>query len=129
MTNTAILALSVLLMGGTLAAQGPTIKSLLSKDLVGVAGKELEMITVEYPPGGSDPAHKHDAQVAVYVLEGSVVMQVRGKAPVTLRAGDTFYEGPDDVHLESRNASRTVPAKFLVFFVKGKGTPVTIPAK
>jgi quercetin dioxygenase-like cupin family protein len=129
MKNAAILVVSLSLLGGTLAAQEPTIKSLLTKDLVGVAGKELEMITVEYPPGGSDPAHKHDAQVAVYVLEGSVVMQVRGKAPVTLRAGDTFYEGPDDVHLESRNASRSAPAKFLVFFVKGKGAPVKIPAK
>ena len=87
------------------------------------------MITVEYPPGVSDPVHRHDAQVMVYVLEGSVVMQVKDKAPVTLRAGDTFYEGPGDVHTMARNASQTAPAKFLVFFVKDKGAPILVPTK
>ena len=87
------------------------------------------MITVEYPPGGSDPVHRHDAQVMVYVLEGSVVMQVKGKAPITLGAGETFYEGPDDVHLVARNASHSAPAKFLVFFVKDKGASIKLPAK
>jgi quercetin dioxygenase-like cupin family protein len=87
------------------------------------------MITVEYPPGVSDPVHRHDAQVMVYVLEGAVVMQVKGEAPVTLRAGDTFYEGPGDVHTVARNASQTAPAKFLVFFVKAKGAPILAPTK
>jgi len=87
------------------------------------------MITVEYPPGASDPVHSHHAQVLVYVLEGSVVMQVRGEAPVTLVPGQTFYEGPDDVHIVARNASQTAPAKFLVVFVKNKGASIKIPAK
>jgi len=121
--------LSLSLMGGTLVAQDGTVKSLLSKDLAGVPGKELSMITVEYPPGASDPVHSHHAQVLVYVLEGSVVMQVRGEAPVTLVPGQTFYEGPDDVHIVARNASQTAPAKFLVVFVKNKGTSIKIPAK
>jgi quercetin dioxygenase-like cupin family protein len=85
-------------------------------------GKELSMITVEYPPGASDPAHTHHAQVMVYVLEGLVVMQVKGKSPITLIPGQTFYEEPDDVHVVARNASRTASAKFLVFFVKDKGS-------
>ena len=85
------------------------------------------MITVDYAPGGSDPVHRHDAHTFVYVLEGSVVMQVKGGKEVTLTPGQTFYEGPDDVHVVSRNASSTNPAKFLVFFVKDKGAPVLIP--
>ena len=120
MKITAALALSLSLAGGTLAAQDG-VRSLLSKDLAGVPDKELLMITVEYPPGGSSPAHTHDAQAMVYVLEGSIVMQVKGKAPVTLTAGQTFYEGPDDVHLVSRNASQTAPARYLVFQAKKKG--------
>ena len=87
------------------------------------------MITVEYPAGASDPVHRHNAQVMVYVLEGSVVMQVKGKAPVMLRAGDTFYEEPGDVHTVARNASQTAPAKFLVLFVKDKSAPILVPAK
>ena len=85
------------------------------------------MVTVEFPPGGSDPAHRHDAYVFVYVLEGSVVMGVKGGNPVTLTPGQTFYEAPDDVHLVSRNASTTKPAKFVVFIVKEKGAPVLVP--
>jgi quercetin dioxygenase-like cupin family protein len=127
--NAAVLALSLSLAGGTLVAQDSTVKSLLSKDLAGVPGKELLMITVEYPPGASDTEHRHHAQTLVYVLEGSIVMQVRGGAPVTLMPGQTFYEGPDDVHIVSRNASQTAPAKFLVFFVKAKSAPVLIPEK
>jgi quercetin dioxygenase-like cupin family protein len=129
MKNTAALVLSLSLAGGTLAAQDATVKSLLSKDLAGIPGKELSMITVDYPPGGSDTVHRHHAQVLVYVLEGSIVMQVRGEAPITLVPGQTFYEGPDDVHTVSRNASQTAPAKFLVFFVKDKGAPILVPAK
>ena len=129
MKNTAVLVISLSLAGGTLVAQNATVKSLLSKDLAGIPGKELSMITVDYPPGGSDSVHRHHAQVVVYVLEGSIVMQVRGEAPITLVPGQTFYEGPDDVHTVSRNASQTAPAKFLVFFVKDKGGPILVPAK
>ena len=129
MKSTAALALSLLLAGGTLVAQDATVRSLLSKDLAGVPGRELSVITVEYPPGGFDPVHRHDAQAVVYVLEGSIVMQVRGGAPITLLPGQTFYEGPDDVHIVGRNASNTAPAKFLVFFVKDKGAPILTPTK
>ena len=104
------------------------VKSLLSKDLAGVPGKELSMITVEYAPGASDPVHTHHAQALVYVLEGSIVMQVKGAEPVTLTPGQTFYEGPDDVHVVGRNASQTAPAKFLVFLVKDKGAPLLTPS-
>ena len=129
MKSTAALALSLLLAGGTLVAQDATVRSLLSKDLAGVPGRELSVITVEYPPGGVDPVHRHDAQAVVYVLEGSIVMQVRGGAPVTLLPGQTFYEGPDDVHIVGRNASHTAPARLLVFLVKDKGAPILVPVK
>ena len=127
--NTAMLVLSLSFASGTLIAQDGAQKMLLSKDLAGVPGKELSMITVEYPPGGSDSVHRHQAQTLVYVLEGSIVMQVKGQAPVTLVPGQTFYEGPDDVHVVSRNASQSAPARFLVFFVKDKGAPLLVPAK
>jgi quercetin dioxygenase-like cupin family protein len=110
-------------------AQQPDVVSLMSKDLTGSPGKEVLMITVEYPPGGADPVHRHDAQALVYVLEGSVVMQVRGGKEVTLGPGQTFYEGPDDVHVVGRNASTTKPAKFLVMLIKRKGAPVLVPVK
>ena len=129
MTNATVLVLSLSLTGSALMAQEATVRSLLSKDLAGVPGKELSMITVEYPPGGSDQVHRHHAQVLVYVLEGSIVMQVKGEAPLTLAPGQTFYEGPDDVHIVSRNASQTAPAKFLVLFVKDKGAPILVPAR
>lgn len=86
------------------------------------------MVTVEYAPGGTTPIHRHNAHTFVYVLEGSIVMQLKGGKEVTLQPGETFYEGPDDVHLVSRNASSTKPAKFVVFFVKEKGAPVLVPA-
>jgi len=101
-----------------------TVRPLLSKDLSNAPGKELVMISVEYPPGSTDPVHTHHAQALVYVLEGSIVMQVRGGAPVTLTPGQTFYEGPDDVHIVGRNASQNAPAKFLVVLVKDKGAPI-----
>ena len=129
MKNTAAIVLSLSLAGGSLLAQDVTVKSLLSKDLTHDPGKELTMITVEYPPGGSDPVHTHHAQAMVYVLEGSIVMQVKGGAPVTLQQGQTFYEGPDDVHIVGRNASHTAPARFLVFLVKDKGAPILVPVK
>ena len=104
------------------------VTPLMSKDLTEFPGKEGLMITVEYPPGSSDPIHRHNAHAFVYVLEGSIVMQVRGEKEVTLTAGQTFYEGPNDVHVVGRNASQTKPAKFVVFLVKDKGAPVLVPA-
>ena len=115
------------LMPGTLMAQEPTIASLMSKDLANVPGREVLMITVEYPPGGADPVHRHNAQAFVYVLEGSIVMQVKGGKEVTLTPGQTFYEGRDDIHLVGRNASTTNSAKFLVLLVKDKGAPALVP--
>jgi quercetin dioxygenase-like cupin family protein len=109
--------------------QEATVQPLMSRDLAGDPARELSMITIEYPPGSVDPVHTHHAQALVYVLEGSIVMQVRGGAPVTLAAGQTFYEGPDDVHVVGRNASQTAPAKFLVFLVKDKGAPLLTPVK
>jgi len=120
---------AILLTAGAAAAQGARATPLLAKDLTGIPGKEATMTTVEYPPGGSSAEHRHNAHVFVYVLEGSVVMQVKGGKEVTLGPGQTFYESPDDVHTVSRNASATQPAKFLVFFVKDKGAPATVPAK
>jgi quercetin dioxygenase-like cupin family protein len=101
----------------------------MSKDLAGDPARELAMLAIEYPPGSVDPVHTHHAQALVYVLEGAIVMQVRGGTPVTLTAGETFYEGLDDVHVVGRNASQTAPAKFLVFLVKDKGAPILTPVK
>lgn len=129
MKSTAALVLTLSLAGATVVAQDITVKSLLSKDLVNLPGREVSMITVEYPPGGSDPVHTHKAQALVYVLEGSIVMQVKGGAPVTLKPGETFYEGPDDVHIIGRNASHSSPARFLVVLVKDKGAPILTPVK
>ena len=112
---------------GLLLAQEAKVTEVLSKDLSNIPGKEGLMITVEYPPGASDPVHRHNAYGFIYVLEGSIVMQVRGGKEVTLTAGQSFYEGPDDVHVVGRNASKTEPAKFVVFLVKDKGAPVLIP--
>jgi quercetin dioxygenase-like cupin family protein len=129
MKSKAALALSLSLAGGTLVAQDGTVRSLLSKDLAGVPGTEISMIIVEYLPGASSPVHTHHAQALVYVLEGSIVMQVKGGAPVTLSPGQTWYEGRDEVHVVSRNASNSAPAKYLVFMVKDKGAPILTPIK
>ena len=129
MKSTAALAFSLSLAGGILLAQNDPVRSLMSKDLAGAPGKELSMLSVEYAPGESTPAHTHHAQAMVYVLEGSIVMQAKGKAPVTLTPGQTWYEGPDDVHVVSRNASDSAPAKYLVFMVKDKGAPILTPVK
>ena len=123
-----IFALSCLI-SGTLFAQQAKVTQLMAKDLNGCPGKEGVMLTVDYPPGSSDAIHRHNAHAFVYVLEGSIVMQVRGGKKVTLTPGQTFYEGPDDVHIVGRNASQTKPAKFVVFFVKNKGAPILVPAK
>jgi len=116
-------------LAGTLVAQEAKVTPLMSKDLTEFPGKEGVMITVEYPPGASDPVHRHNAHAFIYVLEGKIVMQVKGGNEATLTPGQTFYEGPNDVHLVGRNASKTEPAKFLVFLVKDKGAPVLVPVK
>jgi quercetin dioxygenase-like cupin family protein len=96
------------------------------QSLAGIEGKEVSMVTVTYPPGGASAPHRHNANVFVYVLEGSIVMQVAGSAPVTLSEGQTFYEAPTDVHSVSRNASDTKPAKILAILIKDKGAPATV---
>jgi quercetin dioxygenase-like cupin family protein len=106
-----------------------TITTIMSHDLAGVSGKQVLMYTVDFPPGFSSPVHRHNAQVSVYVLEGSVVMQVRGQKELTLGPGQSFYEDPNDIHVVSRNASSTKPAKFLVFLINQKGAPLVIPVK
>src|SRR5262245_4386816 len=144
MTITRLSLVLVCLVTGTLMAQEAKeaqeaqeakeakeakVAELMSKDLTNLPGKEGLMITVVYPPGNVDPVHRHNAHAFVYVLEGSIIMQVRGGKEVTLTPGQTFYEGPDDVHVVGRNASQTKPAKFVVFLVKDKGAPVQVPAK
>ncbi len=129
MTITKLSLMLVCLITGTLMAQEAKVTQLLSKDLTNLPNKEGLMITVEYPPGGSDPIHRHNAHAFLYVLEGSIVMQVKGGKEVTLTPGQCFYEGPDDVHVVGRNASTTKPAKFVVFLVKDKGAPVLVPVK
>src|SRR5258708_237195 len=133
MTNKklALIPLLMFLAVGASFAQPeqPQVTSLMSKGLTNIPGKEVLMITVEYPPGWSDPVPRHNAQGFIYVLEGSVVMQVRGGKEVTLTPGQTFYEGTDDVHVIGRNASTTKPAKLLVLLVKNKGAPVLVPVK
>ena len=128
MESTALSAASLSHQPSTVAPEA-TARPLMSKDLAGDPARELVMLTIEYPPGSVDPVHTHHAQALVYVLEGAIVMQVRGGAPVTLMAGQTFYEGVDDVHVVGRNASETAPAKFLVFLVKDKGAPILTPVK
>ena len=137
MKNKILMLVVLFLMPGTLMAQQPAaasqapqaaVTSLTTKDLPEFPGKEVLMITVEYPPGSVDPIHRHNAHAFVYVLEGSIIMQVKGGKEVTLTPGQTFYEGPDDVHVVGRNASSTKAAKFVVFFIKDKGAPVLVPA-
>ena len=126
------LSVPILFSGPASAADTPAsaaaVKQLMTKELAGAAGKEVLLSTVTYPPGGSSPPHRHDAQVFVYVLQGELTMQVQGGPKVTLKPGDTFYESPTDVHSVSANASQSEPATFLVFIVKDKGAPTTRPA-
>ena len=111
------------LIASTLIAQDAQVTPLMSKDLAEFPGKEGLMITVVYPPGASDPIHRHNAHAFVYVLEGTIVMQLKGGKEITLTPGQTFYEGPNDIHTVGRNASSTKPAKFVVLLVKDKGAP------
>lgn len=124
------------LMGGLLAAPQaaaaapePVVTALMSKALADYPGKEILAITVDYAPGAADPIHRHDAHAIVYVLEGSIVMGVKGGKEQVLGPGQTFYEGPQDLHTVGRNASTTKPAKFVVFLLKDSKKPALIPAK
>jgi quercetin dioxygenase-like cupin family protein len=108
------------------AQDHPTVALLMTKELADMAGKEVLILTVDFAPGGADPIHRHNAHGFIYVLEGSVVMQVAGAEPVTLTAGQTYYEGPDDVHIVGRNASSTRPARLLAVLLKNEGAPATV---
>jgi quercetin dioxygenase-like cupin family protein len=121
------MVLACLMSSTLLLGQQAKVTDLMSKDLTNLSGEEGLMIVVDYPPGSVDPVHRHNAHAFLYVLEGTIVMQVRGGKEVTLTPGQTFYEGPDDVHTVGRNASKTKPAKFVVFLVKDKGAPVFVP--
>src|SRR5262245_5040781 len=129
MTSSKPMLVLAFLITSTLMAQEPKVTPVMSKDLAEFPGKEALMITVEYPPGGSDPVHRHNAHAFVYVLEGSIVMQLKGGKEITLTPGQTFYEGPNDVHVVGRNASNTKPAKFVVLLVKEKGAPALVLEK
>ena len=117
------------LMTGTAVAEEPKVTSLMSKESSGESWQGSSDDHVEHAPGGSSAIHRHNAHAFVYVLEGSVVMQLKGGQQVTLTPGQTFYEGPDDVHVVGRNASSTEPAKFVVFLIKDKGAPVFVPVE
>ena len=128
MTFHKIVLVLACLMSSTLRAQEAKVTDLMSKDMTNIPGKQGLMAIVDYPPGSVDPIHRHNAHAFIYVLEGSIVMQVRGGKEVTLTPGQTFYEGPDDVHVVGRNASKTKPAKFVLFMVKNQGAPILVPA-
>ena len=121
--------LAVLLALAVVSAEAADVKELFAIDLPDYPGKESRMIEVSYPPGARDMVHRHDAHAFVYVLEGQVVMQLKGQPAVTLKAGQTFYEGPNDIHVVGRNASNTEPARIVVVLMKAKGTPVLTPVK
>jgi quercetin dioxygenase-like cupin family protein len=129
---TGLPAAALVLSGAAHAGEGKapdaTVNDLMTKAVAGASGKEVRMLTVEYLAGGASLAHRHNAQVFVYVLEGAVKMQVAGGPLRTLGPGETFYEGPDDIHTVSANASATKPARILVFMIKDAGAPVSLPA-
>jgi quercetin dioxygenase-like cupin family protein len=130
--NAALAALVVVSASlGVARAEAPAaiVTPLMTQPLDDYPGKEALMISVEYPPGAADPVHRHHAHAFIYVLEGSIVMQVKGGKPVTLTPGQTFYEGPNDIHTVGRNASQTKPARFIVLLLKDKGAPVLVPEK
>jgi quercetin dioxygenase-like cupin family protein len=129
MIKATLVAVLLSALAGPLLAQQNVVTPLMTKALPDMPGKEALMLTVVYPPGGGDPVHRHNAHAFVYVLEGSVVMQLKGQKPVTLTTGQTFYEGPDDVHVVGRSASATKPAKILVVLLKKQGAPAVVPAE
>jgi quercetin dioxygenase-like cupin family protein len=129
MKATLVAVLLSALAGPLLAQQKNVVTPLMTKALPDMPGKEALMLTVVYPPGGGDPVHRHNAHAFVYVLEGTVVMQLKGQKSVTLTAGQTFYEGPDDVHVVGRSASATEPAKIVVLLLKKQGAPAVVPVE
>ena len=129
MKRSQLVCILALLITSSVFAQEAKVTTLMSKDLPDFPGKEGRMIVVVYPPGSSGQVHRHNADAFVYVLEGSIVMQVKGGKEVTLMPGQTFYEGPADIHVVGRNASTTKPAKFVVFLLKNRDAPVLIPVK
>jgi len=129
MLKATLVAVLSAFFAGPLLAQQNVVTPLMTKELADLPGKEALMLTVVYPPGGGDPVHRHNAHAFVYVLEGTVVMQLKGGKPVTLTPGQAFYEGPEDVHIVGRSASTTKPAKILVVLVKQHGAPPVIPVE
>ena len=128
LATTVALAASAGLTAPAQAAPQPVVAPIMQKDLADPPGKEMLMLSVEYPPGAVETIHRHDAYAFIYVLEGTIIEQVRGGKEVTLTPGQTFYEGPDDVHVVGRNASTTKPAKFIVVMVKKQGVEAVLPA-
>jgi len=122
-------ATTVLVQSPATGAPPPTVKPVMKQALPDYPGKEIVVLEVEYPPGGADPVHRHDAHGVVYVLEGTVVMGVKGGKEVTLTPGQVFHEGPADIHTVGRNASQDKPAKFVVFLLKETGKPALLPAE
>ncbi len=129
MMKATLVAVLLSALASPLLAQQNMVTPLMTKALPDMPGKEALMLTVVYPPGGADPVHRHNAHAFVYVLEGTVVMQLKGRKPVTLTAGQTFYEGPDDVHVVGRSASPTEPAKIVVLLLKKQGAPALVPVE
>src|SRR5688572_9663883 len=124
-----LVLLAALLMLAAVPAEAADVKELFAIDLADHPGKEGRMIEVSYPPGARDVVHRHDAHAFVYVLEGQIVMQLKGGPAVTLKAGQTFYEGPTDIHVVGRNASNTAPARFVVVLLKAQGAPILVPVE
>lgn len=124
LTTVAALALTSAIAPAGHATEDVSVHELVAQSLQEFPGKEVLMIEVTFAPGAADPVHRHDAHGFIYVLEGSIVMQVAGGEEVTLTSGQTFYEGPSDLHIVGRNASKTVPAKFLAILVKNEGAPI-----
>ena len=125
----ALVLLAALLMLAAVPAEAADVKELFAIDLADYPGKEGRMVEVSYPPGAQDVVHRHNAHAFVYVLEGQIIMQLKGQPSVTLKAGQTYYEGPADVHVVGRNASNTEPARFVVVLVKAKGAPILVPVE
>ena len=127
-----IVALAALILGIVVsvnAQQGRASRDILQRAGASVGGRDVVTAMHVYHGGVSEAQHIHPGDLVGYVVEGMVTLAQDGKAPVTLTAGQTFYENPTDVHRVSANASTTAPAKILVFMVKDKDKPATTPAK
>ncbi|MEO7728520.1 MAG: cupin domain-containing protein [Burkholderiales bacterium] len=111
------------------AAPQSSRKILMVKDLPDFPGKEATVLIVEYPPGTSNPPHRHNGHVFLHVLEGQLNAQVKGGELTVLNPGSTYYESPTDIHIISRNPSSTVPAKAMIFLIHDQGAPLSTPVK